>query len=56
MPFLCYLKYDENSVGEDTMMLFETKREADFWYKVIKKTYRDDVAIIKEIQLETRLE
>jgi hypothetical protein len=54
MPFLCYLKYDENAVGEDTMMLFETELEAEFWKKVITTTYRDDKAIIREIPLEPK--
>ena len=54
MPFLCYLKFDEASVGEDTMILFDSLLEAEFWKKVIKKTYRDDIAIIKEIPLEPK--
>ncbi len=54
--YLCYIEYEDGSISKDSIMLFETELESTFWKRVITKSYRDDKAIVVQLEAETTLE
>ena len=53
--YLCYIEDSDGAVMADSILLFSNEMEAEFWKRIINKTYRDDRAIIKEIEVEPKM-
>lgn len=52
--YLCFISYDDGNVNGDSFILYQTEDEANFWKKVIKKSYRDDQTNIVPIETEPK--
>lgn len=53
--YLCFIEDPDGAVMADSIMLFSNEMEAEFWKRIVNKTYRDDKAVIKEIDVEPKM-